>query len=152
LRNLLVDETGRKICVDRHLLAGNGVQGETRPNFGDTSSALRDNQEVDRDQNEEDDDADDEVAAHYQVGESADDVACRRQPLFAMRQDEPCGRDVQREPQDGRHQEHGRESRELELLLNPQRHHENQYGEGDRQREAEVDHHRGNGEEEQAQN
>ena len=85
-------------------------------------------------------------------GEAADDVASRRRSLFAVRQDEPRGRNVEREPQDRRHQEHGREGRELERLLDPQRHHQDEHRKRDRQREAEVDHHRRNGQEEQAKN
>ena len=86
LRHLLVDEAGREIRVDRHLLAGNGVEGKSRPDLGDAGRALRDDKEVDRHQNEEDDDADDEIAAHDQAGEAANDVACRCRSLFAVRQ------------------------------------------------------------------
>ena len=120
LRHLLVNEAGREVGVDRHLLAGNGVESEARADLGDAGRALGDDQEVDRHQDEKDDDADDEIAAHHQAGEAADDVAGRRRPLFAVRQDEARGRNVEREPQDRRHQEHGREGRELERLLDPQ--------------------------------
>ena len=46
LRHLLINEAGREVRVDRHLLAGNGVEGETRPDLGDARCALGDNQEV----------------------------------------------------------------------------------------------------------
>ena len=152
LRGLFVDEAGREIGVDRHLLAGNGVEGEARPDLGDAGRALGDDQEVDRHQDEEDDDADDEVAAHHQAGETADDVACRCRPLLAVREDEPRRRDVEREPQDRRDQEHGREGGKLERLMDPQRHHQDQHGERDRRGETKVDHHRRHRQEEQAQN
>ena len=152
LRHLLVNEARRKVGVDRHLLSGYGVESEARPDLGDAGRALGDDQEVDRHQDEEDDDADDEIAAHHQVGEAANDVAGRRRSLFAVRQDEARRRNVEREPQDRRHQEHGREGRELERLLDPQRHHQDEDGKSDRQREAEVDHHRRNGEKEKAKN
>ena len=71
LRDLLVDQPRRKIGVDRHLLAGDGVEREARADFGDAGRALGDDQEVDRHQDEEDDDADDEVAAHHQLREAA---------------------------------------------------------------------------------
>ena len=119
LRHLLVDEAGREVGVDRHLLARNGVEGEARADLGDAGRALGDDEEVDRHQDEEDDDADDEIAAHHQPGEAADDVARRGRPLLAAREDEPGGRDVEREPQDRRDEQHGREGRELERLVDP---------------------------------
>ena len=152
LRHLLVDEAGREVGVDRHLLARNGVEGEARADLGDAGRALGDDQEVDRHQDEKDDDADDEIAAHHQAREAADDVARRRRPLLAAREDEARGRDVERQPQDRRHQKHGREGRELERLMDPERHHQDEHGERDREREAEVDHEGRDGEEEQAKN
>src|SRR5271155_2938606 len=124
---------------------------KTRADLGDAGRALGDDQEVDRHQDEKDDDADDEIAAHHQLGETADDIARRRQALFAAREDEPGGRNVERESEDRRHQEHGREGRELERLMDPQSHHQDQNGERNREREAEVDHERRDGQEEQAQ-
>jgi hypothetical protein len=113
---------------------------------------LGDDQEIDRHQDEKDDNPDDEVAAHHQMREAADDVAGRRRALFAVRQDEPGSRNVEREPQDRRDQEHGREGGELERLLDPERHHQDEDRKRDRQREAEVDQHRRNGQEEEAKN
>ena len=81
LGDLLVDEAGRKVGVDRHLLAGDGVEGEARADLGDAGRALGDDEEVDGHQNGEDDQADDEVAAHHQMREAADDVAGRRSAL-----------------------------------------------------------------------
>ena len=120
LRDLFVDEARRQVGVDRHLLAGDRVEGEARADFGDAGRALGDDEEVDRHQDEKDDDADEEVAAHHEPGEAADDVAGRGRPLVAVREDEPCRRDVEREPQDGRDQQHGREGGEFERLLDPQ--------------------------------
>jgi hypothetical protein len=119
LRHLLVDEAGREVGVDRHLLSRNGVEGEARADLGDAGRALGDDEEVDRHQDEKDDDADDEIAAHHQPGEAADDVARRGRPLLAAREDEPGGGDVEREPQDRRHEQHGRKGRELERLMDP---------------------------------
>ena len=70
MRYLLVDEAGREVGVDRHLLAGNGVEGEARADLGDARRALGDDQEVDRHQDDEDDDADDEIAAHHEAARS----------------------------------------------------------------------------------
>ena len=61
---------GGEVGVDRHLLAGNGVEGEARPDLCDAGRALGDHQEVDRHQDEKDDDADDEIAAHDEAARS----------------------------------------------------------------------------------
>ena len=50
---LLVDQAGAEIGVDRHLLAGHRVQREARGDFGDAAGALRDDDEVDADENQE---------------------------------------------------------------------------------------------------
>ena len=84
LRHLLVDETGREIGIDRHLLAGHRVEGEASRDFRDTARTLGDDDEVHDDENREHDDADDEVAAHHEVAEGFDDVACSRRSLVAM--------------------------------------------------------------------
>ena len=139
LRDLLVDQPRREIGVDRHLLAGNRVEREARADLGDTRRALGDDEEVDGDEDQEDDDADDEIAAHHQPREAGDDVARRRVAAAAMRQDQARGRDVERQPQHGGDQQHRRKRRELQRLLDPQRHHEDQHGQRDGKRQAEVD-------------
>ena len=151
LRHLLVDQAGREIGVDRHLLAGDGVEGEARADFGDAGRALGDDEEVDRHQDQKDDDADEEIAAHDEAGEAADDVAGRGRPLSPVRQNEAGGRDVEGESEDRRDQQHRREGGEFERLLDPQADHQDQHGKGDRQRQAEVDHRRRDGQEEEAE-
>ena len=49
-RLLVVDQAARQVGVDRHLLARNGVERETRANLGDTRRALGDDDEIDRDE------------------------------------------------------------------------------------------------------
>src|SRR5262245_32919537 len=58
---LLVDQTGRKVSVDRHLLARDGVEGKACADFGDACGALGDDDEVHRDQDQEDDQTDNEI-------------------------------------------------------------------------------------------
>ena len=151
LSDLFVDEAGRKVGVDRHLLAGDGVERKACADFGDAGRAFGDDEEVNRHQNEEDDDADEEVAAHDKMREAADDVAGRGRPLGAAGENEPCGRDVEREPQDGRDQQNRREGGELERLLDPKAHHQDQHRERDRERQAKVDHRGRNRKKEEAQ-
>jgi hypothetical protein len=62
LCGLLVDQAGGEIGVDRHLLAGHGVEVEARSDFGDAARTLGDDDEVHDDKDREDDDADDEIA------------------------------------------------------------------------------------------
>ncbi len=76
-RLLLVDVAGGEIGIDGHLLAGNGVEGEAGANLGDARCTLGDDEEVDRDQDDEHHGADDEVAAHHEVGKSCDDMPGR---------------------------------------------------------------------------
>ena len=75
LRFALVDQAGRQVGVDGHLLAGNAVERESGADLGDARGALRDDDEVHRQEDDEHDDADDEVAAHDELGEAGDDVA-----------------------------------------------------------------------------
>ena len=151
LGDFLVDQPRRQVGVDRHLLAGDCVEGEARADLGDAGRALGDDQEVDGDEDEEDDDADDEVAAHHQAGEAADDVAGGGDPLGAVGEDQARSRDVERQSEDRRDQQHGRKGGEFERLVDPQGDHQDQHRQGDRHRQAEVDHRRRNGQEEQAQ-
>ncbi len=142
LRLLVVDEAGREIRVDRHLLARDRVQGEAGADLGDAGRALGDHQEVHGDQDGEDHQADHEVAAHDELREALDDVAGGVDAGIAVRQDQPGRRDPQRQAQEGRDQQDRRERRELERLLDPERHHQDQHGQGDGQRQSDVDQHR----------
>ena len=65
----LIDQAGVQVGVDRHLLAGHRVQGEARADFGDALGALRDDNEVDDDDDREHDQADREIAADQEVAE-----------------------------------------------------------------------------------
>ncbi len=151
LRLLLVDQPGIEVGVDRHLLAGNGIEREASAHLGDTGCPLGDDEEVHRDQDHEDDDSDDEIAAHHELREALDDVAGGVDALLTVRQDQARGGDAQGEPQQGRDQKDGGESREFEGLLNPERHHQDQHRQGDREGEADIDQYRRNRQEENRQ-
>ena len=112
-----IDHPGGEIGVDRHLLAGHGVEGEAGGDFGDAARTLRDDHEVHDDQDDKDHDPDDEVAAHHKVAERLDDVAGSFRPLVAVSEDEAGGRDVQRKPQQCRKQQHSGEGGEFKRLL-----------------------------------
>jgi hypothetical protein len=103
-RFLLVDDAGVEVCVDRHLAAGQRVEGEAGRDFRDADRAVVDDDELNGDQDEEHHDADNEVAADDELSERHDDVAGGIHALRTVHQHQARGRDVQRQP-DQRQQE-----------------------------------------------
>ncbi|KAG1446268.1 hypothetical protein G6F57_017361 [Rhizopus arrhizus] len=83
---VFADQARIQVGVDRHLLAGHGVQGEARAHFGDTAGTLGDDDEVDDGQDHEHDDPDGEVAAHEEVAERLDHLARRVRAGMAVEQ------------------------------------------------------------------
>ena len=112
---------GRQVGVDRHLLAGHGVEREAGGDLGDAARALGDHDEVHDHQDAEHDHADDDVALHDEAAERLDHVPGGVGPPMALAQDQPGRGEVQRQPQHGGDQEHGREGAELERPLDEQR-------------------------------
>ena len=86
---ILVDEAGRQVGVDGHLLAGHGVQGEPGRNLGDTAGTLGDDDEVDEHQDGENDDTDDKVVAHDEAAEGLDDLSGGVGTFVAVGEDQP---------------------------------------------------------------
>src|ERR1700726_1376699 len=138
-RFLLFDHAGGEIGVDRHLLAGHGVQVEPGGDFGDAARALGDDHEIHDHQDREHDDADDEIAAHDEAAEGLDDMAGGGGALVAAGENEPGRGEVERQPQHGRDQQHGREGGEFQRRLDEQRRHQDQHRERDRDGEREVE-------------
>ena len=99
---VLVDQAGVEVGVDRHLLAGHGVEGEPGADLGDAAGTVGDDDELDDHEDQEDDQADDERAADDEVAEGLDDLAG-----VAVEQHEPGGADVEREPEQRHHEEDG---------------------------------------------
>ena len=81
-----VDQAGIQIGVDRHLLAGHGIEGEARRYFGGTNRAVADDQILNRDECDEDDKTDDVVAANHKLPERLDHLAAAEVPSL------PCSR------------------------------------------------------------
>ena len=134
----LVDEAGREIGVDRHLLARHRVQGEARRDFGDAAGALGDDDEVHDHEDREHNDADDEIALRDEPPEGLDHVTRRVGALVAVRKNEPRGSHVERHAQDRGDQEDGRERAEFQRLPDEHRGHQNENGESDRKRQRKV--------------
>ena len=113
---VLVDEAGVQVGVDRHLLAGHRVEGEAGADLGDPAGAVGDDDELDDEQDREDDQADDQRAADHEVAEGVDHLAG-----VAVEQHQPGGADVERQPEERHHQQHGRERREVERPVHEHR-------------------------------
>ena len=141
-RFLLVDQAGGEIGIDGHLLAGHGIEVETRRHFCDATRAFGDDHEVHDHQNREHDDADDEVAAHDKMAERLDDVAGGSCSFMPVSQDEPRRGEIEREPQHGGDQQHGRKRGELERGLDEQSRHQDQNRKGDRDGERKIEQYR----------
>ena len=113
----LVDEAGRKVGVDRHLLSRHRIQGEARRHFGDASGTLGDHDEVHDHEDRKHDQADDEIALRDKPAKRLNDqarrVRCLHFPRARMRRVEAK---VEGHAQHGGDQEHSREGTEFERL------------------------------------
>ena len=128
------DLAGVQVGVDRHLLAGHGVEGEARADLGDAPGAARDHDELDDHEDQEHHDADDQVAADDEVPN-----AWITEPASPCGQDQPRDRDVDREPEQRREQQQRRERRELERLAGVHRHDDDQQRARDVHRHEQVE-------------
>ncbi len=137
-RLALVEEPGVEVGVDRHLLAGHGVQGEARRDLGHAPRALGDDDEVDRHQDDEEHHPHGVVAADDEVPERLDHPA--RLPLA---QDEPGAGDVERQPEEGEEEEHRREDAELQRVGRVERDQQDDERETDAEGQEEVQHEAG---------
>src|SRR6185437_11858447 len=113
-RLFLVDRAGRQLGVDRHLFAGHGIEMKARGHFRDAAGALGDDHEIHDHQDREHDDAYHEIAAHHEIAECLDDVAGGVGALVTVREDQPRRGEIERQPQHGRDQQHGRKRGEFE--------------------------------------
>ena len=119
-----------EVGVDRHLLAGHGVEGEPRADLGHAARAVRDDDELDDDEDQEDDEADDHVAADDEAAEGLDDMAGA-----AVQEDQPRDADVDRQAEERGDEQQGREGREVQRLGQVERRHDD----GQRRRDVRRD-------------
>ena len=99
-RRRFVDESRIQIGIDRHLLAGHGIQRETSRHLGDATGTLRDDDELNDYDDHEDDETEYEVATDYHVAESGDEPSC-----VGLAENQTGGRDVQRQTCQGENQQ-----------------------------------------------
>jgi len=108
-RLLLADPAGVEIGVDRHLLARHRIESEARGDFGDAARALGHHCEVDDRDDDEDHDSDRVIVTDDDASECLDDAAGGVRSAIAMKQDEPRRGDIERQAQQRRDQQDGRE-------------------------------------------
>ncbi len=135
---VLVDEPGVQVGVDGHLLAGHRVEGEPGADLGHAAGTVGDDDELDDQEDREHDQADDERAADHEVAERVDHLAG-----VPVEQHEAGGADVQRQPEERHHQDHGGEGREVEGAGHEHRDHQHQQRAGDVQGDQQVEDDRG---------
>ena len=124
-RPLGIEDAGVNVGVDRHLLAGHGVEREARRYLGHALRAARDDDELDRHEDRKDDQSDDQVSAHDEGPERGNDRADRAR-RGARRQDQTRRRNVEREAEERRDQQRRRKRRELERILDGDREQQHQ--------------------------
>ena len=145
-RLLVIDQPLVQIGIDAHLLAGHGIEGESRGDFGDTAGALGDHHEIDDHQDAEDDQSDHVVSADDKIAERLDDPAAKRvQQNLARR------RHVQGEPEQRHQQQDRREGREFKGILELNDEHDDEDAQAHHEREQDVQQGRWNRHEQGAQ-
>jgi hypothetical protein len=144
-RVFFADQAGVEVGIDRHLLARHGVEGEARGHFGDPSGTLGDDDEVDDDQDRKHHQADGIVAADQEMSEGFDDLPGGAGPGMSFEQDDARRRDVERQPQQRRHQQDGREDGEIERLHHAHGDQHDDHRDGDVEGEEKVQDERGSG-------
>ncbi len=111
---VLVDQAGVEVSVDRHLLAGHRIEGKPRAHLGNPPGALGYYHEVDDHQDREHHDTDHVVTADHHLTEGLDHLTGGSVTVLTVEHDHTGGRDVERQSQQGRHQQNGREYGEIQ--------------------------------------
>ena len=116
---LLLGKGSRVVLgLDRHLLAGQRVQGEARRHLGDSGCTLRDDDKLNCDDDDEYDEPDDQsfgaLRANHEAGKGANDPPAKVLPL---REDEPRRADVEGKPKDRCHEKQRGKDREIQRVL-----------------------------------
>ena len=119
-----------QVGVDGHLLAWHCIEGEAGGDFCDTLGTLRDDDEVNADEDHEHDEADDRIAADNEVAECRDDLACE-----TIKQDQSRRRNVQREAEQRRNKEERWKDRQIKRFLVVDDRHDDE----ERNRDVEAD-------------
>ena len=134
-----IDQAGVQVGIDGHLFARHGVEGKAGADLRDTPGALGDDDKVDDGQNDEHHQPDRGIAADNKMPEGLDDLARGIPALMAMEQHDAGRGHVQRQPQQGRHQQDGREGGKIQGPAEVQRHQDHHQRQGDVEGEKDIE-------------
>ncbi|MNS52924.1 hypothetical protein D3C72_856630 [compost metagenome] len=127
-RFIFANQPGIQIGVNGHLFARHPVQHETCANFGDTARTFGDNHKVDDNEDHEHHDTDSKVTANEEVTKGLNHFTRRRPAGMSVHQNDTRGRDVQRQAQQRREQQDGRECSKIKGSLGKHRHQQHHDG------------------------
>lgn len=111
---VLVDQAGVEVGVDRHLLAGHGVEGKTRAHLGNPPSTLGHHHEVDDHQDREHHDTDHIVAADHHLAEGLDHLTGGGVAVLAVQHHHPRRGHVKGQAQQRGNQQNGGKDRKIQ--------------------------------------
>ena len=112
---LVVDHPGVQVGVNRHLLAGHGVQRKTRRHFRDTLRTLGNDDQLHQYDDDEDNKPNDYIARRNQLTESSDHLTCGVLALDrAVAQNQAGGGDVHTQSKQGCDQQQRRKNGEFQ--------------------------------------
>src|SRR5713101_5979863 len=110
---MLVDESGIEVGIDRHLLAGESVEGEAGGDFSRAHGAVADDDILDGDEGDEENESDNVVAAHNELSEGLDDASGGPGAFVAMEKNAAAGGEVEREAKQGKQEQQAGENGKL---------------------------------------
>ncbi len=138
---------GSHIGVDAHLLAGHGVQGESRRDLGDPLRSLGDDHELNDGDNEKNHAPHHVVARHHEVAEGVDDLAG-----IGLDEDQARGGDIEGEAKEGGDEQQGRKDGKVHRRGDVEGDHQEENGESHVRRKQAVENEGGNGEDHEGDN
>ncbi len=116
----LGDDAGVHLRVDRHLLAGHRIEGESRRHFRDSAGAFGDDDKLNDEDDDENDNAHRQRTAGDELAEGVDNFAGGMERGFGVaggRENQPGGRDIQHEPEERDAQEQRRKDGKFQRAL-----------------------------------
>ena len=148
---ILIDQAGVQVRINRHLLAGHGIQRETGAHLGDPAGTLGHDQEVDDHQDRKHHQTHGVIAADQNGAEGFDHFTGGIAAFVAVQQNNPGRRHVQGETQKCGYQQDCREGRKLHRPQGVDTHQQNDNRQGDVESKEHVQEERRHGQNHHAQ-
>ena len=117
-----INHAGVQVGINRHLFAGHGIQGEARAHFRNPPGAFGHHHKVNQHQDAEHHQTNHHVAADEEEAERLNHLARRICPVMPFEQHDAGRSHVQRQPHQGRHQQHHRKDGNIQHPRRRQRH------------------------------